>query len=138
MPQENWTDLRTRAAAYFKSSEAQLATNDPDLIQNSLEAAHFAVELALKATIARNGGVYHDHGWRGHDLQDLALTKFSDRVTSVTSKARQMGQTSYINIGLSAWSMDCRYKVLSNPANMIDSIGDYKGLYIWIKNNFLQ
>jgi hypothetical protein len=138
MAQESWTTLRDRAVAYLKSSESLVASNDHEVIQNALESIHFAVELALKAAIARNGGQYPDYGWRGHDLEGMITTKFGDQISSVAHKARQLRQTSYINIGLSAWTMDCRYKIMRNHADNLASIGDYKGLYIWIRNNFLQ
>jgi HEPN domain-containing protein len=136
MAQMTLSDLMERADAYAKTCEIALSSKDSHLIQNALENAHLAVELALKAAIVKNGGKYRDFGAEGHDLSKLVVEKFKDGKRSIATEAKSIGADK-LNIGLSAWSMDCRYKVRRDYADMSASIEDYKELYRWIKTNFL-
>lgn len=65
MAQTTWAVLKTRAENYYATSDAALASGNPALIQNALENMHFALELSMKAVIAKNGSQYPDYGKRG-------------------------------------------------------------------------
>jgi hypothetical protein len=138
MVQVDWKILATRAEAYHKAGQSLLATGDQGLLQNVLENAHLALELAMKAVIARNGGLYPDYVRRGHDLEDLVLCKFADGRTSLLNLAMSMKAQGLFNVGLSAWSMDCGYAKLETYQDMSESIGDYARLYEWIRDNLLK
>lgn len=138
MAQSPWDTLKTRADSYFKTAEAALAANNDDLIQNALENLHFALELSMKAAIAKNGGIYPDYGKRGHNLEELVLCRFGDGVTSILLLAKERDALATVAIGLSSWSMDCRYIVIESLEDMKDAINDYKELYQWIKENLLK
>lgn len=137
MAQMSFDDLKGRADSYFKTSSIIMESGDQSLIQNALEAMHLAVELAMKAAIVKNGGLYPESGGEGHDLKILIQTKFRDRKSSIVSTAKDIGATDQLSIGLSAWSMNCRYKIMTSFDDMKASVDDYKELYLWIKTNFL-
>jgi hypothetical protein len=137
MAQANLGDLVGRADAYLKGADVLLSGDDLVLTQNALESMHLALELAMKAVIVKNGSKYPDHGWAGHDLSGLTLVKFKNGKDSILSIAKALGDTGKFNIGLSAWSMDCRYKTMITYDDMKLSINAYKELYKWIKSNFL-
>lgn len=136
MSQESWTDLKARAATYSTSSDVLLASNNVDLVQNALEAAHLALELAMKSVIRKRGGTYPDRGRDGHDLEKLIKHSWrhSQNIEGVLLINRV---TSFANITLSQWTMDCRYKLLQNHTDMKDAITEYKGFYVWIRDNLL-
>jgi hypothetical protein len=136
MAQMTFLELRERAVAYAKTCEMVLLSRSPDLIQNALENAHLAVELAMKAVIVKNGGTYQAFGADGHDLSKLVIEKFKGGKRSIATEAKQLG-ADQLNRGLSAWSMACRYKVRRDYIDMSESIEDYKELYTWLKTNFL-
>lgn len=136
MSQESWTDLKSRSAAYYKGSEKLLSANDDDLIQNALEQIHLALELAMKATIAKHGGTYPDHGFSGHNLIKLIQHKYPPN-RSIFTTMKDHNALSKANICLSSWTMDCRYKNKLDYINMKSPINDYKELYLWIKDNLL-
>lgn len=138
MAQLSWDVLKTRADSYFKTAEVALAANNDELIQNALENLHFALELSMKAVIAKNGGTYPDYGRRGHNLEELVLCKFADGATCILVAAKELNAVSMVTVGLSSWSMDCRYIVIESLADMKDAINDYKELYQWIKENLLK
>lgn len=137
MAQATLSDLINRADAYFKGVDVLLNSGDLALTQNALESMHLALELAMKATIVKNGSKYPDHGWAGHDLSGLTIVKFKNGRDSILSVAKALGETRRISVGLSAWSMDCRYKIMVTHDDMKLSINAYKELYKWIKANFL-
>ena len=136
MAQESWTDLKARAASYSTSSDVLLASNNVDLIQNALESAHLALELAMKAVIRKRGGTYPDRGRDGHDLDRLIRHpwKHGQNIEGVLLVHKV---TSFVNISLSQWTMDCRYKVLQSYTDMKDGITEYRGFYVWIRDNLL-
>lgn len=138
MAQSPWDVLKTRADSYFKIAEVVLAANNDDLIQNALENLHFALELSMKAVIAKNGGIYPDYGRRGHNLEELVLYKFADGVTCILVVAKERNAVATVGVGLSSWSMDCRYIAIESLEDMKDAINDYKELYQWIKENLLK
>lgn len=138
MAQSTWEILKARAENYCATSDAALASNNLTLMQNALENMHFALELSIKAVIAKNGGHYPDYGKRGHDLEGLAICKFGDGVSSILVRAKQNEMHSLFNVSLSAWSMDCRYISMENYEDMKASISDYKELYKWIKDSLLK
>lgn len=133
-----WHVLNFRAESYFKTAEITLGSGDENLIQNALENMHFALELSMKAVITRNGGNYPSYGRRGHDLSELVLCKYGDGVNSILRNALREGVSEKVNVGLSAWSMDCRYIVLGSPVCMRSAILAYKELYQWIKESLLK
>lgn len=102
MAQTKWDILKIRGENYCAISDAALASGNPSLIQNALENMHFALELSMKAVIAKNGGQYPDYGKRGHDLEGLSVHKFGDGVTSILAAAKRDGMHSLFNVGLSA------------------------------------
>lgn len=138
MAQIPWDILKNRAEDYCATSEAAIASGNQKLLQNALENMHFALELTMKAVIAKNGGQYPDFGRRGHDLEGLSVHKFGDGVTSILVLAKRQGAHSFFNMGLSAWSMDCRYISMENYGDMKAFICDYKELYQWINDNLLK
>lgn len=138
MTQTSWEILNKRSENYQSVCNTALATGNPDLLQNALENIHFALELSMKAVIAKNGGNYPDYGRRGHDLEGLVVHKFGTPVTSILAMAKLFNATGLFNVSLSAWSMDCRYIQLENHADMRASINDYKELYKWISENLLK
>lgn len=138
MNQSTYDVLKIRAESYFKTSEVALNSNDVELLQNSLENMHFALELSMKAAITKNGGTYADYGRQGHNLEGLMLQKFGDGISSILIVAKLMGQQSLFSISLSSWSMDCRYLHMKDYPDMRDAINDYKELYQWIKSNLLK
>jgi hypothetical protein len=138
MMQSSWDILKKRAENYSATSAAAISSGNADLVQNALENMHFAVELSMKAAIAKNGGNYPDYGRRGHDLEGLAVHKFGDGVNSILAAAKKSGANSLFNVGLSVWSMDCRYISMENHEDMKASINDYKELYQWIRDNLLK
>lgn len=81
---------------------------------------------------------YPDFGRNGHDLETLMLCKFQDQSNSILVLAKKQEAHSIFNIGLSSWSMDCRYILMENYDDMKASIEDYKELYRWIKNQLLK
>ena len=136
--QQKWDELESRAKNYFKMCELAIASKDQTLIQNALENMHLALELIMKSMIAKNGGNYPDFGRKGHDLETLMLCKFQDQNTSILVLAKKQSVHSLFNIGLSSWSMDCRYILMENYDDMKASIEDYKELYRWISNQLLK
>lgn len=138
MAQAKWDDLKKRSENYLASAEAIVASGNKELLQNALENMHLALELAMKAVIAKNGERYPDFGKEGHNLESLILQRFGLPQTSILAMAKQANKTSLANIGLSAWSMDCRYIYMENFEDMKYSINCYKGLYIWIKEELLK
>ncbi len=136
MAQESWIDLKDRSAAYYKGAEQFINSNDDDLIQNALEQIHLAVELVMKAVIAKHGGQYPDRGFDGHNLLKLIQHRYHPQHSILTiMKARN--EIFKANISLSEWTMNCRYKKKHDYANMKESITDYKELYLWIRDNLL-
>lgn len=133
-----WDVLTVRAESYYKMAEVALDSGDENLIQNALENMHFALELSMKAAITRNGGSYPSYGRRGHDLAELVLCKFADGTTSILRKAKLDKVPEKVNVGLSAWSMDCRYIVVESHPDMNSAILAYKELYLWIKESLLK
>lgn len=138
MTQTEWHILKKRSENYLSACNAILATGNPELIQNALENIHLALELAMKAAIAKGGGNYPDYGRRGHDLEGLVVHKYGQPATSILSLIKAAGKTGLFNVGLSAWSMDCRYSYLENVEDMRASINDYKEMYKWINDNLLK
>jgi hypothetical protein len=138
MKQIAWDILKIRAENYLAACEAILASNNPALIQTALENMHFALELSMKAVIAKNGGHYPEYGKRGHDLEGLIIHKFENGALSILALAKQANVISLFNVGLSAWSMDCRYFSMKNYEDIKASINDYKELYKWIKDSLLK
>ncbi len=138
MTQISWEVLKIRAEKYLATSDIAVASGDLELLQNALENMHFALELTMKAVIRKNGGNYPDWGRQGHNLESLMIHKFGNPTTSILAQAKKANQTSLANIGLSAWSMDCRYIYLENFDDMKDSIHAYKELYKWINTSLLK
>lgn len=138
MAQTPWDVLKFRAESYCKMAEVALASNDDNLIQHALENLHFALELSMKAVIAKNNGTYPDYGKRGHNLEELVLCKFGDGITCILRLAKELDAVSKLTVGMSSWSMDCRYIVIESNEDMKDAINDYKELYQWIKENLLK
>lgn len=136
MAHETWKTLRNRAATYMLAGEALLETNNDELIQHALEQAHFALEIAMKSVIAKHGGLYPDKGRAGHDLETLIAFKWTAD-QSIESALMAAHETSLSNIGLSNWTMDCRYKVMLSHDDMKEAINDYRGLYKWINNKLV-
>lgn len=137
MAQQLWTDLKIRAATYSLSCDVLIGSGNNELTQNSLEAAHLALELAMKAVIRKSGGRYPDSGPDGHNLESLVFCQWGTKRECISALIKALGATQLSNIALSCWTMDCRYKVLVDQANMKASIDDYKGFYEWIKVNLL-
>jgi len=138
MAQSPWDVLKSRADSYYQMAIVALETHDDKLIQNVLENLHFSLELSMKAVIAKNGGTYPDFGRRGHNLEELVLCKFGDGITCILLLAKERNAVATVTVGLSSWSMDCRYIVIESLKDMKDAINDYKELYQWIKENLLK
>ncbi len=138
MTQISWEILKKRSEDYYTTAEVAESVSNLALLQNVLENLHLALELSMKAVIAKNGGTYPDFGRQGHDLERLIIIKYGNPSTSILAKIKMAHKTSLANIGLSAWSMDCRYKQMENIDDMKDSINDYKGLYKWISDELLK
>lgn len=47
------------------------------------------------------------------------------------------GDAGHLTRSLSYWNMDCRYLLMEEEADMRKAIEAYKGLYEWIRSNFL-
>jgi HEPN domain-containing protein len=128
-------ELKLRAESYYQVCNLTLASGQRNLLQNALENIHLAVELAMKSVIARNEGKYPNRGWEGHNLETLISVKYKNG-RSLARDAKEIGAT-VLSVGLSAWSMNCRYKIMNDYPSMEDTISAYKELYLWIKTNFL-
>lgn len=129
----NWKDLVMRAKSYNLASSILLGSGHKLLVQNALEASHLSIELAMKATIKKNEGNYR----RTHDLTELANMRLPKSQISIAQLAIAAGDAGHLTRSLSYWNMDCRYLLMEEEADMRKAIEAYKGLYEWIRSNFL-
>lgn len=134
----SWEELKERAVASHKLARLALDAGDEFLLPNALENMHFAVEISMKAAIRRNGGTYQAWGSEGHNLERLSKAPFSDNRTTIRTMALKGGMRWVLTSGLSAWSVDCRYKSMESMRDKSSFIYDYERLYLWIKDSLLQ
>ena len=129
----NWKELSKRAASYDLASIVLQDSGHSALVQNALESSHFSIELAMKATIKKMGGVYR----RTHDLAELINLPLPKIQISMAQRAIEAGDAGDLTRSLSLWNMDCRYLLMEDESDMRMAIKAYKGLYEWIRSSFL-
>ncbi|MBK9322235.1 MAG: hypothetical protein IPM97_04670 [Bdellovibrionaceae bacterium] len=128
----SWEELKERASASHKLAKMALDSGDEYLLPNALENMHFAVEISMKAAI-RKMVVLSGMGPEGHNLERLSKAPFGDSKTTLRSMAIKQTMRWVLTNGLSAWSVDCRYKSMESMKDKISFINDYERLYLWIK-----
>jgi hypothetical protein len=139
--QENWDDLKMRAQAYHEMSEIALSQKKDHLIQNALEQAHLALELAMKSVIRKNNFNYSTKPGEGHNLDYIMTHSWSNGTRNLKKHIVQLADPdgiSFCNVNRSLWTMDCRYKIMSKYIEMLDTTNEYRGFYIWIRDKLLS
>lgn len=138
--QSNWRILKERARDYNQSAES-LATDK--LWQNALEQAHFSVEIAMKATIAKAGYVpYPDSSKKGHDLIALAgcrIAKYGETIRKVARSDRRIQSIFNQVLSAAAWQMHHRYERHPLDSESIEELLEkYRRIYEWLMSNYVE
>ena len=134
MSQVGWRELRERAYDYNRYAEILAERNE---WQGALEQAHFSVEIAMKAAIAREGNVYTET----HDLSVLTKGKIGRNLTIRKAARRHRGTSAIFNtlLSVAAWQMHHRYRQRSAERdNLEDLVEKYGRIYTWIMNTYVN
>lgn len=140
MAQQDWRVLLERARDYNSSAES-LASDR--IWQNALEQAHFSVEIAMKAAIAKAGYVpYPDSGTKGHSLVELTkcqIGKYKKTLGKAVREDRSIRPIFNEVLSAAAWQMHYRYeKHPLDPASIEDLLDKYRRIYLWVTSNYVD